>query len=72
MVDGVAVTAVARTLVDVARTVGFEEAVAVLDAALHRRLVTSAALAATLRPDGGLARRSQGTAGGRVRRPAGR
>ena len=47
-VDGVAVTAVARTLVDVARTVGFEEAVAVLDAALHRRLVTSAALIATL------------------------
>ncbi|MBV9921817.1 MAG: type IV toxin-antitoxin system AbiEi family antitoxin domain-containing protein, partial [Pseudonocardia sp.] len=31
-VDGVAVTAVARTAVDVARTVGFEEAVAVLDA----------------------------------------
>jgi len=47
-VDGVAVTAVARTLVDVARTVGFEEAVAVLDAALHRGLVTSAALTAAL------------------------
>ena len=44
----VAVTAVARTVVDIARTVGFEEAVAVLDAALHRRLVTPAALTAAL------------------------
>jgi len=47
-VGGVAVTAVARTLADVARTLGFEEAVAVLDAALHRRLVTQAALGAAL------------------------
>jgi len=48
VVGGVAVTTVARTLVDVARTAGFEEAVAVLDAALHRRLVTPAALADVL------------------------
>jgi len=48
VVGGVAVTTVARTLVDVARTAGFEEAVAVLDAALHRRLLTSAALAGAL------------------------
>jgi len=48
VVDGTAVTAVARTLVDLARTVDLEEAVAVLDAALHRRLVTPAALADVL------------------------
>ncbi len=48
MVDGVAVTAVARTAVDIARTVAFEEAVAVLDAALHRHLVSPATLAAAL------------------------
>ena len=48
VVGGVAVTTVARTLVDVARTAGFEEAVAVLDAALHRRLCTAAALARAL------------------------
>jgi hypothetical protein len=45
--------------VDVARTAGFEEAVAVLDAALHRRLVTSAALAGARGPRSGLARRSR-------------
>ncbi len=45
VVDGVAVTAVARTATDIARTAGFEEAVAVLDAALHRHLVTVAGLA---------------------------
>ena len=48
VVDGVAVTAVARTVADIARTVGFEEAVAVLDAALHRHLVTPTELAAAL------------------------
>lgn len=48
VVDGVAVTAVARTAVDVARTAGFEEAVAVLDAALHRHLVTGAELVEAL------------------------
>lgn len=44
LVDGITVTSVARTLVDVARSVGFEEAVAVLDAALHRHVVDRAAL----------------------------
>ena len=48
MVDGVAVTAVARTARRRCAHRGFEEAVAVLDAALHRHLVTSAALAAAL------------------------
>lgn len=38
--DGVAVTGVARTVVDVARTVPFEQAVVIADAALHRSLVT--------------------------------
>lgn len=44
MLGGVAVTSAARTLVDLARTIGFEEAVAVLDAALHKHLVTRAEL----------------------------
>ena len=48
MVDGVAVTVAARTAADIARTVGFEEAVAVLDAALRRHLVTLTELAAAL------------------------
>jgi hypothetical protein len=48
VIDGVAVTAVARTVTDVARNASFEEAIAVLDAALHRHLVTTAALAAAL------------------------
>ncbi len=38
--DGVAVTGAARTVVDVARTVPFEQAVVIADAALHRSLVT--------------------------------
>jgi len=47
-VDGLAVTSIARTLIDVARAVAFEEAVAVLDAALHRHLVDRAALEVAL------------------------
>jgi hypothetical protein len=39
-VGGLAVTAVARTVVDLARSAGFEAAVAVADSALHRHLVT--------------------------------
>ena len=39
IVDGIAVTSIARTLVDIARTVPFEQAVVVLDAALARGLV---------------------------------
>jgi hypothetical protein len=44
VVDGLAVASIARTLVDIARASGFEEAVAVLDAAMHRHLVDRAAL----------------------------
>ena len=70
MVDGVAVTSVARTLVDVARAVGFEEAVAVLDAALHRHVVERASLVIAL----DRARRWPGTPKARravaLRRPA--
>lgn len=40
VVDGITVTSVARTLVDVARQVGFEQAVVVADAALWRQVVT--------------------------------
>jgi hypothetical protein len=35
-IDGIAVTSLARTVVDLARTVGFEQAVVVADAALAR------------------------------------
>lgn len=43
-VDGVAVTSLPRTLVDVGRHLGFEQAVVVADAALWRKLVTRAEL----------------------------
>ena len=39
------VTSVARTLTDIARTAGFEQAVVISDAALHRHLLTRAELA---------------------------
>ena len=42
--DGLAVTTVSRTVVDVARTESFEAAVAVADAALHRRLTSPTGL----------------------------
>ena len=48
LVDGVAVTSVARTLVDVARTAPFEQAVVVVDAALARGVVDGPALAEAL------------------------
>jgi putative AbiEi antitoxin of type IV toxin-antitoxin system len=48
VVDGIAATSVARTAVDIARAMRFEEAVALLDAALHRRLATPAELDAVL------------------------
>jgi hypothetical protein len=48
LVEGVAVTSVPRTVVDVARTVGFEQAVVVADAALEAGLVDEAALEAAL------------------------
>ena len=47
-VGGVAVTSVARTLVDLARTVPIEQAVVTADGALHRHLVDRAALDAAL------------------------
>lgn len=46
--DGIAVTTVARTVVDFARTESFEKSVVVGDSALHLALVTSAELAAAL------------------------
>ncbi|RTL62301.1 MAG: hypothetical protein EKK42_32615 [Pseudonocardiaceae bacterium] len=45
LLDGCRVTSVARTLVDIARTVPFEQAVAVTDAALRAGLVAPASLA---------------------------
>lgn len=48
VVDGIAVTSVARTLVDVARTVPFEQAVVVLDAALALDKVKGEQLAEAL------------------------
>ncbi|WP_433558065.1 hypothetical protein ACQPWY_05085 [Pseudonocardia xinjiangensis] len=47
-IGGLAVTSVARTLVDLARAVPFEQAVVVADAALHRHLVGPQALATVL------------------------
>jgi hypothetical protein len=47
-VDGVPVTTVARTVVDLARTLDFEKAVAVGDTALHLRKTTEAELAEQL------------------------
>lgn len=44
-VDGLLVTAVARTVVDIARTAGFDAAVAVADSALHKHLVDAEELA---------------------------
>lgn len=48
LVDGVQVTSVPRTVVDVARTVGFEQAVVVADAALEAGLADETVLAAAL------------------------
>lgn len=53
LVDGLATTSVARTVVDVARSAPFDTAVTVADAALHRGLVTPADLAGTLRTAAG-------------------
>jgi hypothetical protein len=47
-VDGVAVTSVDRTLLDLARTAAFEQAVVVADAALRRHLATREGLRAAL------------------------
>lgn len=48
VVGALPVTTVARTLLDLARTLPFAEAVAILDAALHRHLVTRDELADAL------------------------
>jgi hypothetical protein len=48
-VDGLLVTSVARTVVDLARTVGFDAAVAVADSALHKHLVDTDQLARATR-----------------------
>ncbi|GAA1177570.1 hypothetical protein GCM10009608_11760 [Pseudonocardia alaniniphila] len=48
MVGGLTATSPARTLVDLARAVPFEQAVAVADAALHRHLIAPPDLAAAL------------------------
>lgn len=48
LVDGVRVTSPARTVVDIARTLPFEQAVAVADAALHSEIVESGELAVAL------------------------
>ncbi|MBJ8343422.1 hypothetical protein [Antrihabitans sp. YC2-6] len=48
LVDGLAVTTVARTVVDYARTEVFEKAVVLGDSALHRQLVTPDELAESL------------------------
>jgi hypothetical protein len=48
LVDGAPTTSVARTVADVARTVGFEQAVVVADAALEAGSTDSSALAAAL------------------------
>jgi len=49
IVAGLPVTSVARTVLDCARTLPFENAVVLADAALHRGLVTPAGLTAQLR-----------------------
>jgi predicted transcriptional regulator of viral defense system len=48
VVDGVAVTSVARTLIDLARTVSRPAAVVTMDAALHRQLTDVQQLLATI------------------------
>jgi hypothetical protein len=48
MVDGWPVTSVARTVLDLARTLPFEQALVIADAALNRKLTTADRLAAQL------------------------
>jgi hypothetical protein len=48
LVDGIAVTSVPDTVCALARTVPFEQAVAVADSALHRRMTSPAELAAAV------------------------
>lgn len=69
-IDGMAVTSAARTLVDLARALPFEQAVCLLDDALHRGRTTRAAVEAALvrasrRPGCPAARRAAAFADGR-------
>jgi hypothetical protein len=48
-VDGLPVVSAARTVVDLARTLPFEEGVVAADGALHRKIVTAAELADEVR-----------------------
>jgi hypothetical protein len=70
-IDGVVVTSPARTVVDLARTVPFEHAVALADAAIHAELVNPLELGDALRrargwPGVPAARRVMGFADGRA------
>jgi hypothetical protein len=47
-IGGITITSVGRTLTDVGRTVGFEQAVVIADAALHRDLITPEQMVAAL------------------------
>ncbi|RZT87592.1 hypothetical protein EV383_4518 [Pseudonocardia sediminis] len=53
LVDGVRVTSPARTVVDLARTLPFEQAVAIADAALHQKIVTTGELERAVARAGG-------------------
>lgn len=73
-VDGIPVTSVARTLADLARTLPFEPALVVADAALYRRQLTATALAEAVaraagRPGSGPARRVAAAADARSESP---
>jgi hypothetical protein len=74
LVGGLLVTTVARTLIDLARMLPFEQALIPVDAALFRGLVTPDALTAAVesgahRPNNGAARRVVAFADGRAESP---
>jgi hypothetical protein len=74
VIAGAAVTSVARTLVDLARTVPLDSALVPMDAALHRRLVDRSAMEAVLArcaiwPNARRAARAIGLADGRSESP---
>jgi predicted transcriptional regulator of viral defense system len=62
-VDGLACTTIAQTVVDVARTLPFEHALVVADAARHRHRVSAAQLAAAVERVAGRRGRHCGTSG---------
>jgi hypothetical protein len=74
VLDGIVVTSPGRTVTDLARSLPFEEAVSVLDAALHKELVTPDQLVTALeravrRPGVAAARRARVFADGRSESP---